>query len=222
VSDRDARNERLREAFQALGGTTDRRCSDEDLDRIARALSGELPPSARRDLIDRLAVDPALAEAWRIAVELTGTPTAEHAAPALPRSSTILRPRQWLAAAAVLFVMAAGVVVIQRSQREGNDTFRASDQYVVESFVPEDASLPRDGFRLRWTPGPPDSRYQVRVTTDDLRVLTVAPDLTTPELVVERDRLSPVAPGGRVLWQVDVTLPGGERVSSQTFTTRVQ
>jgi hypothetical protein len=62
----------------------------------------------------------------------------------------------------------------------------------------------------------------VRVTTDDLRVLTVAADLTMPELVIQRDLLSQVAPGARVLWQVDVMLPGGKRVSSQTFTTRVQ
>jgi hypothetical protein len=221
VNDRHAADEKLREAFRALAETSEGDCSEEDLDRIARALAGELPASERRDLIDRLTTDPALAEAWRIAAELRGaTATAESAPPRGRRFA--VGPRAWLAAAAVLFVVASGVVVIQRWQREGNDTFRASNQYVVESFVAEDASLPRDAFRLRWTPGPPQSRYQVRVTTEDLRVLTVAADLPAAELVVDRDLLSQVAPGARVLWQVDVTLPGGGRVSSQTFTTRVQ
>ena len=62
-----------------------------------------------------------------------------------------------------------------------------------------DATLPRDAFRLRWTPGPQDSRYQVRVTTEDLRVLTTVSDLTVPELVLDRELLSGVAPGARVL-----------------------
>ena len=223
VSDRDSANERLGEAFRALAETSDGRCSDEDLERISRALRGELSASERRALIDRLAGDPALAEAWRIATELTSaTSTGESATGTPGRRRLMARPRMWLAAAAALFVVAGGIVVLQRPQREGNDTFRASDQYVVKSLVPEDASLPRDAFRVRWTPGPPESRYQVRVTTDDLRMLTVAADLTVPELVLERDLLSQVAPGARVLWQVDVMLPGGRRVSSQTFTTRVQ
>jgi hypothetical protein len=223
VSDRGTSDDGLREAFQALAETAGGRCSDTDLDLIWRAVAGELPAAERRDLIDRLGGDPALAEAWRIAAELRGAvATAESARQTPSRPRFLMRPPSWLAAAALLFVVAAGVVVIQRSQREGNDTFRASDQYVVESLVPEDASLPRDAFRLRWSPAPPESRYQVRVTTDELRVLTVAADLAVPELVLERDLLSGVAPGARVLWQVDVTLPGGQRVSSRTFTTRVQ
>jgi hypothetical protein len=223
VSDRDTANDRLREAFQAQAEAAGGRCSEEDLDRIRRALAGELPASERRDLIDRLAGDPALAEAWRIAAELRSATSTGESAPAAPeRRRLLFPPRAWLAAAAALFVVAAGVVVIQRSQPEGNDTFRASDKYVVKSLVAEDAALPRDAFRLRWTPGPPEARYLVRVTTDDLQVLTVAADLTMPELVIGPEVLSRVAPGARVLWQVEVTLPGGERISSQTFTTRVE
>ena len=60
------------------------------------------------------------------------------------------------------------------------------------------------------------------MTTDDLRVLTTATDLTAPELTVPPERLSELAPGARVLWQVVVALPGGETVSSETFVVRVQ
>ena len=42
------------------------------------------------------------------------------------------------------------------------------------------------------------------------------------QFAVDPALLAGLPAGARVLWQVDVTLPGGERVSSQTFTTRVQ
>ena len=60
------------------------------------------------------------------------------------------------------------------------------------------------------------------MTTDDLRVLTTAAELTAPELTVPPERLSELASGARVLWQVVVALPGGETVSSETFVVRVQ
>ena len=70
--------------------------------------------------------------------------------------------------------------------------------------------------------GPEGSRYQVSVATEDLQVLTTARDVTSPELTVSRELLSEVAPGGRVLWQVVMALPGGETVSSPTFVVRAQ
>jgi hypothetical protein len=130
--------------------------------------------------------------------------------------------RPWLAAAAVLLVGVAAALVVRFSP-SSRDTFRDSNHQVIESLVPADAALPRDAFRLRWTPGPQGSRYQVRVTTEDLRVLTTVSDLTGPELVVDRDLLAGVAAGARVLWQVDVSLPGREGIlPSPTFMVRVQ
>ena len=121
----------------------------------------------------------------------------------------------------MLLAAIGSVIVFQRIQPV-DDTFRAGDSYSVESLIDADAALPRDQFRLRWTPGPPDTRYQVRVTTEDLQVLTVAADLPVAEVVVPGDSLSPVASGGRVLWQVNARLPGGGTISSATFVTRVQ
>ena len=93
----------------------------------------------------------------------------------------------------------------------------------MESLIGDDVTLPRNEFRLRWTPGPPDTRYQVRVTTEDLQVLTVAADLPSAEdYVVPAESLATLASGNRVLWQVDARLPGGERMSSATFTTRIR
>ena len=219
VTDRQAADEKLREAFQALGETSRDETSAVDLDRIWRAVSGELPAEERRELVDRTATDPALAEAWRTAEELwRAVPQPIPAAPRRLRLSTQSR----MAAAAVLLVGVTVGIVFQLSSDRGPDTFRDTGSYVVEPLVSPEATIPRDAFRLRWTPGPQDSRYHVRVTTEDLRVLTTVSDLTAPELVVDRDLLSGVAPGARVLWQVDVTLPGGDSVSSQTFTVRVR
>jgi hypothetical protein len=124
------------------------------------------------------------------------------------------------AAAVVLIGIAIGVVYQLSPARD--DTFRDVDTYVIQSLVPPDTALPRDSFRLRWTPGPPDSRYQVRATTEDLRVLTVITDLTEPEVVLESAVLTSVRPGAVVLWQVEATLPGGQTVSSETFTVEAQ
>jgi hypothetical protein len=208
----------LRNAFQALGETSGGRCSEEDLERIWRAVAGELPAAERRELVDRLATDPACAEAWRVADELWRASEGEGTATAVQpgRSWT----PSWLAAAAVL-LLGVSIGLVSWLNRLPGDEFRDPGGYEIVSLVPSE-TLPRETFRLRWTPGPQGSRYQVRVTTEDLRVLATAEDLTMPELVVERDQLASLPRGARVLWQVDVALPSGERVSSPTFAARVQ
>ncbi len=217
MSDRQSNDDTLKAAFQALGETSHGEISAADLDLIWRAVSGELPATERRELVDRTATDPALAEAWRVARELRQA--AGHTTPAAVHTPSVWR-RSWLAAAAVLLIGAA-VAIVFRMSPSRDETFRDADHYVVEPLVQADATLPRNAFRLRWRPGPPESRYRVRVTTEDLQVLTAVSDLTVPELVVDPALLSSVAPGSRVLWQVDVTLPAGESISSQTFSVRV-
>jgi hypothetical protein len=220
VSGRDEADERLRQAFQALGETAKEEPAAEDLDRIWRAVSGDLPAAERRELVDRMATDPALAEAWRVAHELHQAAPPETSA--APQGARFWTP-SWLAAAAVLVIgVAIGVLFQLSSPPEAEDTFRNADNYVIESLVPPDTALPRDAFRLRWTPGPPDSRYQVRATTEDLRVLANITELTEPEAVLESAVLTSVLPGARVLWQVEAMLPGGQTVSSETFTVEVQ
>lgn len=226
VTDRHAEDDRLKETFQALGETSPRELSPEELDRVWRAVSGELPAEERRDLVDRMAGDAALAEAWRSAQELSRAAAAgarsEGRVPLWRTSRTWRTSRvSWLAAAAVLIIGIGVGIVYQRSGLR-DETFRDPGHYVVESLVQPDVTLPREAFRLRWTPGPPDTRYQVTVTTEDLRVLATVQGLTAPELTLDGRRLSDVAPGARVLWQVMAALPGGESVASQTFVARVQ
>lgn len=218
MTERHVEDQELRDAFQALGHASHEAPSPADIDQIWRAVSGDLPAEERRRLVDRMATDAALAESWRIAQELYQ---------AAPRSEGGVTPtrfwtRSWMGAAAALLVAVGVGVAVQLWRLTVQDTFRESAAYVVESQLKADASLPRNAFRLQWTPGPAGSRYRVRVTTEDLTILTTASDLSAPELVVSRERLSTVTSGSRVFWQVDVTLPEGTTVSSQTFVVRVQ
>ena len=217
MSDRHSNDEALRSSFQALSDWASSECPQADLDRIWRAVEGELPADERRELVERLATDPACAEAWRVAHELSRS---------LPTTATrerrpTWRSAQWLAAAAVLLIAASAIFASIRDQ-SGDTTFRDSGRPAIASLVPTDAALPKSAFQLRWSPGPEDSRYQVQVTTEDLRLLSTVRDLTRPEVVIDPARLADVPRGSRVLWQVEVTLPDGERAVSPTFVTGVQ
>ena len=216
VTTRDDAEGRLQDAFQSTNANPPDAAQKEDVERVWRAVSGELPTAERRDLVDRLASEPALAHAWRVAHELRDAQQDEGLLEGQrsPRSWT----PAWIGLVAVLLLSVA--VGVMQLRRVPADTMRDSGRPVIESLLPFDATLPRGAFVLRWKPGPEGSRYQVRVTTEDLRVLTSAADLTTPELTVPPDRLSGLPPNARVLWQVVAALPGGETVSSQTFVVR--
>ncbi len=214
----------LREAFQSLAAADRDECTPEQLDRIWRAVTGELPPHERHEVVARLAESPAAAEAWRIADELwrasngsEQTNTAVSApAPARGRAWN----RSWLALAA-LVVLGVTATLVTRFDTPGGNEFRAPGTEVVTSVIPADATLPRDAFALRWTPGPDGSRYAVRVTSADLTPLASVTDLDAPEFVVPPSALATVASGSPVLWQVQVRMADGTTASSETFVTRV-
>lgn len=223
MTDRHASDERLRAAFQSLGNTAREEPSPDDLDKVWRAASGNLPAEQRRELVDRMSTDPSLAESWRVAHEL------QRGALESPDSRNAREPRRahwWIqpwAAVAALVILAVGVgIVVQRTRPADDDTLRDPRRAQVESLVPSDTALPREAFRLRWTPGPAGSRYDVRVTTEDLRLLTTAMDVMQPELVVNVDALATLPSRTRVFWQVDTKAPGGETIPSPTFVVRVQ
>ena len=209
----------LRRAFQALADSVAEPCSREDLDRIWLAASGELTAAERHEIVELLAISPACAEAWRVAYELRSS--VPPVPVAVDTRRWMHRSAPWLAAAAVL-LLATAVVLVSRRQEPADTTLRTATQYVVESLVPSGATLPRDAFHLRWNAGPQDSRYQVRVSTDDLRVITTAADLPVSELVVNPALLADLPTRSRIFWQVEVAFPNGERISSRTFVVLVQ
>ena len=212
-------DEPLRQAFQALPASTGDACGIEDLDRVWAAVAGELPADERRALVDRMAIDPALAEAWRVAHALRRDHPADAGVDAQRPASVSM---SWLATAAVLLLLTSMVVIVSRIDRSNGDTMRDAGGARIESLIADDAAMPRDAFRLRWSPGPPESRYQVRVTTEDLQVLTTVANLTEPAVTIDPAALAALKPGARVFWQVEATLPGGEHLTSATFAVRIR
>jgi hypothetical protein len=212
-------DERLRRSFHSLAEATADRCSPEDLDRIWGAVTGELPAAERRALVERLAVDPAVAEAWRVAHALRPDDRPE---PAFESRRAAPVAGRWLATAAAALLAVSVVFVVARLDRSNGDTLRTPGGTRIESLIASDAAMPADAFRLRWSPGPQGSRYQVRVTTEDLQVLTTVANLAEAEVTIDPAALAGLAAGTRVFWQVEATSPGGERTASQTFATRVR
>ena len=92
-------DEPLLQAFQALPASTTGACGTEDLDRVWAAVAGELPADERRALVDRMATDPALAEAWRVAHALRRDRAADADVEAQRHTSGSI---SWLATAAAV------------------------------------------------------------------------------------------------------------------------
>ncbi len=113
-------DDRLKDAFRTVSADSRVDASDEDVERVWRAVSGELPAGERRDVVDRIASEPAVAEAWRVAHELrraqVGDAPADVGSPA--RSWT----PAWIGLAALL-VLSVGVSLLQ-FRREPADAFR--------------------------------------------------------------------------------------------------
>ena len=209
----------LQDAFRSLADVSGPEVSDDLRERIWLAVSGQLPAAERRALIERTATDAAAAEAWRVAHEMwSAFQPADRA-----RSQGVVA--RWISpqlAAAAVFVVATAIGIVSLITRPSVDEFRAAPGYGVTALVPSDAALPRDGFRLQWTPALDGARYQVRVTTEDLQVLATATDLSRSEFIVPSAQLAALSAGATVFWQVEVSLPAGEHIASPTFVVHVK
>ena len=142
MTERRAADETLREAFQALGETSGGQCSEEDLERIWQAVAGELPAAERRELVDRMATDPACAEAWRVADALWHASQGEDAT-AAERHVRSWTP-SWLAAAAAVVLLGVAIGLVPWLNRPPGDEFRDPGGYEVESLVPSDTASSRN------------------------------------------------------------------------------
>ncbi len=235
----DATVERLRAAFRT-GDTLEEAGEPVDSDRIWRAVSGESTPEERREVVARVAADPAWASAWRLAHELhlaaadatarrEREPSPEARArrdPERPRSRAPRFHRAWsrpawgaLATAALVLL---GLGVFLRQGTDNPPVIRGGDTVSIVSQVPEDAPLPRERCVLRWSGGPPGTRYSLQLSSEDLSVVHREDSLTLGEYAVPARVLSALPPGTKLLWQVEARLPDGEVRRSATFVNRVQ
>jgi hypothetical protein len=211
--------ERLRAALRAAGEASRPRDGCPPPERLWATLRKELPAGDRREVVEHLAGCPSCSEAWRLAVGMLPEPIGEA-----PPSRSWLRawlggrPLVPLAAAAALVGAAGLALLLTRGPGgPGRPGYREDRVPRIVSRVAEDAPLPRRDFRLRWSPGPEGTRYDVRLTTDSLEPVATATGLSEPEWLVPEPALASLGPGARLLWQVEMRLPGGERRESQTF-----
>ena len=208
---------KLRRAFAAPALAGPEPSTHPSPEKIWEGARGELRGAEAQEIIEHTAVCAACAEDWRLAVALQKPESAtNNVVDATERFSAARRLRNWsLAAAAAL---AIGVVGVQWMQQQ--PIYRDGDQVTIQSLVEEGQALPREQFLLRWsaleTQG---ATYDVEVSTEDLRVIASADDLTQPQFQVPADALAGLPPGTRLLWKVDADLPDGGSVSSPTFVT---
>ena len=203
--------EALREAYQKL--LDDASTDDVDLDRVWGAVTGALPPAARRDVVEQVARHPSWALAWRAAHALASG-AAEDVTPRADVS-----PRRWTTlpslALAAAVVLALGLGFLLRSSPPGPD-YRDKAAATIESRTPGDAISRRNGCRLEWT-GPAGAVFELRMTSEDLGRVHTASGLAAAAYRVPPEFLSDLPPGSRLLWQVEARLPGGGRLASATF-----
>jgi hypothetical protein len=201
---------RLRQAFTALA--LDGRGDPVDAGRIFDALHGDSNPEDRHAVVEELLVNPAAAEAWRLARELAPEAAIERTMPGGMWT--------WMSIAAAAMV-AVGLAWPSVSGRPAEEpAYRSLETRALASALPSTATLPRAQPVLRWT-GVEGARYRVRVLTKDLEVLEESAESPAREFTVSPESLRQVAPGDPLLWQVEARVPGEALVVSPTFNIQV-
>lgn len=210
----------LQDAFASLadGHIADANDAREPVDpaRIWAAAAGELSAEETAAIVDRMAVDPTLAEEWRLARELGAAPDAE-----------VIQFPRWRSVGIGLALAAAlllGVRAALPTDPIGPDPaeFRDGEDVTITSALEADDALPRDAFTLRWAGAPEGSRYSLRVSTADLTAVDSVRGLDAPTWTIPAEKLVGLADGDALLWQVAVQLPDGGAARSATFTTRLR
>jgi hypothetical protein len=214
---------RLRAAFAASADAPDpESCPAPEV--IWAAVRGELPPSELRQVLEHIAACAACAEDWRLASELQR----ESAAAATVAPAKVLQGRfgRWrpLTAAAAL---AAGLLIAVGIYRTGNfgpqePTYREAENEAIQSLLADNQELPRQGAELRWSPVAGAESYDIRVSTEELRLVWTADGQKSTSHGIPESALAGLPPGSKLLWQVDAVFPDGTRRSSPTFRVTVR
>ncbi len=222
--------ERLRAAFTAPEVKAPAPESCPSPETLWSAVRGELPPQALREVVDHTALCSACAEDWRLAVEVNRqSASQEETAPGdltsnLPANVVVGRFGRWRSVAAAV-ALAAGLFIAVGIYREAavpsQPAYRESPQTApMRSLVA--GRLSNEDAVLRWTPLAGATSYDVSVSTEDLRQVATAHDLSATEYRLPAAALASVPPGAKLLWLVDAVFPDGHRVTSPTFTTPLQ
>jgi hypothetical protein len=207
---------RLRQAFASL--RDDGASEPVDSERIFDALHGDMGPEERHAVVEQLLTNPAAAESWRLAREISPEPVADASGDRAPDSK---RPAwQWISVAAAV-VLAAGIGWQLAPWRGADEpAYRGTESRVITSALPQGGDISRARPVLRWN-GIDGARYRVRVLTADLQLLEESPEASATEHSISPETLARIPAAAQILWQVDARIPGEVVVTSPTFTNRV-
>lgn len=220
----DATARTLRQAFSSLDEDPAAASGCPPTDQIWMAVMGELPQRHTSDVILHTAACPACADAWRrahdarLALQSAGDLPARR--PAAWRSAWVWGPG--LAAAALLLIGVFIEPLFDLSRRGNSPTYRQDSGRAIRPLIPDGAALDRRDMMLRWSPGPEGSRYNLRLTTEDLTVVDRAWSLDSPEYRIPPSTVQSLPSGSKLLWQVDVISPDQARHTSPTFIVRLR
>ncbi len=217
---------RLREAFRALSDSEGVGEGNVDTLQVWKAVAGELSPEERFEVIDKVALEPGYAEAWRLATELfeasggsigpsPGRPgrkvrRAGKCARFRGRATFWPRRRYWSLAFSA-FSCPRGLRRTSRSIEGG---------WSSRSPAPRGASR---GMISGCDGRPPKGRD----STSGSRPRTFASSIPL-RISLRRSTWFPRSDwkgflaGAKVFWQVEATLPDGSVVQSGTFITEVK
>jgi len=189
-----------------------------DVELVQRAIEGELGDAELESLIDRLHFEPALAEAWRMAVVVRNE---------LAGRSRFKRPAgmgRWFAVVglAATVVLAVAIPSLLHWRGERDSVMRESPRSSITSLIEDGAALPREAFDLAWRASGDHGVFRVHVLDSDLKVLHDEASVQNPELRVPAAALADLDPDSTVLWWVETTGPSDLRLRSPTFVQLVQ
>lgn len=216
---------RWREAFAGLSERAAPGPACPEPDRLWAAATAEAPVAERQEIIAHMATCASCAGAFRLALGLSheqrgGAPEAEL----LPFSS-----RPWFRRTAPLAALAAALLlaVLVPAWWRGRPAPPYRDAETtktmeIRSQIVEGAVLPRHHAVLRWSAGPPGSRYEVRLLTREAREVAVETDLEAPSYRIPPAALAGIPTNTILYWQVKTRRPEGTIGVSKTFSVRLR
>jgi hypothetical protein len=218
MSGPETAHEDLRRAFAATFRTADDGKNCPPPEGIWESAHAHLARREDDDVIRHVGECSACAAAWRAARELEGEAAAGEVRSTAPRVRWGTRV-SWVAAAAAVLAVALiwSPGLFDRTDRQ--PTFRAWEGDWLQPAFEESTPLPKEDCVLRWTAGPEGTTYEVRVTGEDLALLTVGRNLAQPEFQVPEEAIAGLAPESSIFWQVTARLPQGRTVESVSFVT---
>ncbi len=211
MTDEKEARARLQEAFAELGETAAPGPGCPEPDRLWAVATGEAPVEERHEIVAHMATCASCASAFRLARGLSEE----------RKDASVVR-RSWTRWAPVVGALAAVLVlaVLIPNLRKPSP-YRGGQDQEIRSLI-DDSALSRDRAELRWTPGPPGSRYEVRVLTADGAEIAVEPDLEAASYRIPPSALAGVPADTVLYWQVKALYPDGKRSASKTFEARLR